>query len=32
MSRKMRDIHNIYNSARVKKIIQFLFSSCPYID
>lgn len=23
---------NIYNSARVKKIIQFLFSSCPYID
>jgi hypothetical protein len=24
--------HNIYNSARVKKIIQFLFSSCAYID
>jgi len=25
-------LRNIYNSARVKKIILFLFSSCPYID
>jgi len=30
--RLKRRMHNIYNSARVKKIIQFLFSSCPYID
>jgi len=27
-----RGVTIIYNSARVKKIIQFLFSSCPYID